>query len=156
MLNIDIIAGGSQKDPAYNTLIEEYIRRLNWPINIYDINVNLGKKTSADQTKKAELNAFEKYIDTKSYIIALDEHGKNLDSISFASQIQKIQEELGYQKIQFLIGGAFGLHNDLLQKSHMKLCFGALTWPHLMVRLMLTEQLYRAQQIQAGHPYHKE
>lgn len=156
MLIIDIIAGGTQKDPAYNTLIEEYIRRLNWQINIFDINVNLGKKANAEQTKKAELTAFEKHIDSKAYIIALDEHGKNLDSMSFATQLQKINEEQGFQKIQFLIGGAFGLHKDLLQKSHQKICFGALTWPHLMVRLMLTEQLYRAQQIQAGHPYHKE
>ena len=156
MLKIEILAGGYQKEPAYSSLIEEYIRRISWPLKIYDINVNLGKKSSVAQVKQAERVLFEKHLDDKAYIIALDENGKNLTSIAFAKELQKINEDMGYQKIQFLIGGAFGLHDILLHKAALKLCFGALTWPHLMVRLMLTEQLYRAQQIQAHHPYHKE
>jgi 23S rRNA (pseudouridine1915-N3)-methyltransferase len=156
MLNIDVLAGGTQKAAHYSDLIHDYARRISWPVNFIDINVNIGKKSTADQTKKAELSLFQKHLDDKAFIIALDEHGKNLDSISFSNHIQKIHEEMGYKKIQFLIGGAYGLHRDLLQKAHSKFCFGALTWPHMMVRLMLVEQLYRVQQIQAGHPYHKE
>lgn len=156
MLKIEILAGGQQRNSAYDDLITDYIRRIKWHMHIIDINAPTSKKHTAEQIKHAELSLFSKHIDDKAYKIALDEHGKNIDSLSFTNTLKKINEEMGYQKIQFLIGGAYGLHGDILKNMDLKLCFGTLTWPHIMVRLMLSEQIYRAQQIQIGHPYHKE
>jgi 23S rRNA (pseudouridine1915-N3)-methyltransferase len=86
--------------------------------------------------------------------IALDEHGKLLTSEAFAKQLGQWQEA-GRGSIAVFIGGADGLHPDLLAQCQMKLAFGQMTWPHQMVRLMLVEQLYRAYTILTNHPYHR-
>jgi 23S rRNA (pseudouridine1915-N3)-methyltransferase len=87
-------------------------------------------------------------------IVALDERGVQRSSRALAEQIA-IWRDRGSPELAFAIGGADGLHSTVLERADMTLSLGSMTWPHLLVRGMLLEQLYRAQQILAGHPYHR-
>lgn len=122
-------------------LIKNYKKRMHWKVNIHEI----------DHRKDNE-QSFEKFIKHTAFIISLDERGENLKSIDLANKLQNTQNS----HIQFLIGGADGLPGNIKKQSNFTLSFGKLTWPHMMVRAMLLEQIYRAQQIIAGHPYHRE
>ena len=87
-------------------------------------------------------------------LVALDEHGKSIDSAAFARQLGHWRDE-GVANTIFVIGGADGLSPDLQRKAKLRIAFGSATWPHQMVRVMLLEQIYRAATILAGHPYHR-
>jgi 23S rRNA (pseudouridine1915-N3)-methyltransferase len=87
--------------------------------------------------------------------VALDEHGVTWSSRTLADRIADWRDR-GMPEIAFAIGGAEGLGSAVLSQADVTLSLGPMTWPHLLVRTMLLEQLYRAQQILAGHPYHRE
>jgi 23S rRNA (pseudouridine1915-N3)-methyltransferase len=87
-------------------------------------------------------------------LVALDERGIQWSSRSLAERIAAWRDR-GSPELAFAIGGADGLHSMVLDRAEVILSLGSLTWPHLLVRGMLLEQLYRAQQILAGHPYHR-
>jgi len=86
--------------------------------------------------------------------VALDERGVQWSSRALAERIATWRDR-GSPELAFAIGGADGLHSMVLDRADVTLSFGSMTWPHLLVRGMLLEQLYRAQQILAGHPYHR-
>ena len=88
-------------------------------------------------------------------IVALDERGETLSSPEFAIKISGWQNQAPGNEITFLIGGADGFDNEVRKKAKFLMSFGKQTWPHMLVRVMLLEQIYRAQQITAGHPYHR-
>jgi 23S rRNA (pseudouridine1915-N3)-methyltransferase len=88
-------------------------------------------------------------------IVALDEKGKSLTSRQFADTLAGWRDG-GEQEIAFLIGGADGLDKVVLSKARLTLSLSAMTWPHLLARVMLLEQLYRAWSLQTGHPYHRD
>jgi 23S rRNA (pseudouridine1915-N3)-methyltransferase len=87
--------------------------------------------------------------------VALDERGTQWSSRALAKRIAAWRDQGGSQLV-FAIGGADGLHRAVLDRADVILALGSMTWPHLLVRGMLLEQLYRAQQILAGHPYHRQ
>jgi 23S rRNA (pseudouridine1915-N3)-methyltransferase len=87
-------------------------------------------------------------------VVALDERGKSLDSSAFATLLGRWQDE-GLGDLAFVIGGAEGLSPAVLERADLALSFGQMTWPHLLVRVLLAEQLFRAQCILDGHPYHR-
>jgi 23S rRNA (pseudouridine1915-N3)-methyltransferase len=87
-------------------------------------------------------------------LVALDRRGKVLDSQAFADRLARWRDN-SVSDVAFLIGGAEGHAEPLLKKADLVLSFGAMTWPHLLARAMLAEQIYRAQQLLAGHPYHR-
>ena len=95
------------------------------------------------------------YDISKTWEIALDESGKTLSSREFADKISKWQQG-GISSFAFIIGGADGLDDLVLKKAKVTWSFGRVTWPHLLVRALLAEQLYRAQTLISGHPYHRE
>jgi 23S rRNA (pseudouridine1915-N3)-methyltransferase len=88
-------------------------------------------------------------------LVALDERGTAWSSRALADRIAAWRDQ-GVPELAFAIGGADGLGSAVLERAHGILSLGPMTWPHLLVRGMLLEQLYRAQQILAGHPYHRE
>jgi len=90
-----------------------------------------------------------------AYVVALDGRGKALSSMSFAGKLGAWRDE-GVRDVAFLIGGADGLDGAVRGRAELVLSLGAMTWPHLLVRAMLAEQIYRAQCILSGHPYHRE
>jgi 23S rRNA (pseudouridine1915-N3)-methyltransferase len=87
--------------------------------------------------------------------VVLDERGSQWSSRMLADRIAAWRDR-GSPEIAFAIGGADGLHSKVLERADVTLSLGPMTWPHLLARGMLLEQLYRAQQILAGHPYHRE
>jgi 23S rRNA (pseudouridine1915-N3)-methyltransferase len=87
-------------------------------------------------------------------LVALDRRGKVLDSQGFADRLARWRDN-SVSDVAFLIGGADGHTETLLKEAELVLSFGAMTWPHLLARAMLAEQIYRAQQLLAGHPYHR-
>jgi 23S rRNA (pseudouridine1915-N3)-methyltransferase len=101
-----------------------------------------------------EAAAIAALMPDKSTLVALDERGKNVDSASFAQQLGRWRDE-GIAHTVFVIGGADGLSPELQRRASLRMAFGAATWPHQMVRVMLLEQIYRAATILAGHPYHR-
>jgi 23S rRNA (pseudouridine1915-N3)-methyltransferase len=101
-----------------------------------------------------EAAAISAAIPAKSVLVALDEHGDNIDSSVFARHLGRWRDESVASTI-FVIGGADGLSPDLQRKAKLRMAFGSATWPHQMVRVMLLEQIYRAATILAGHPYHR-
>ena len=101
-----------------------------------------------------EATAISALIPEKSVVVALDEHGSNIDSAAFARHLGRWRDE-GTPNTIFTIGGADGLSPDLQRKAKLRIAFGSATWPHQMVRVMLLEQIYRAATILAGHPYHR-
>lgn len=86
--------------------------------------------------------------------VALDEHGKGVTSEALARQLAKWRDG-GTPKVQFLIGAADGLPAEAKTSASLTIAFGPQTWPHMLVRVMLAEQLYRAVTILTGHPYHR-
>lgn len=152
MFKIDVIAAGKNKKGPWFDLQQEYLSRLRWPTHIVEIE---SKHTDAKTAQEHEQKLIAEKLDDNSYKIILDERGKELRSIDFANSLQKIRDA-GHEKISFLIGGADGHTDTMRQKADLLLSMGIPTWPHIMVRVMLLEQIYRAQQILAGHPYHRE
>ncbi len=154
-MRILLLAVGKAKPGPARALFEDYAQRLRPPIEL--IEVEERRKLGAGELKRREAEllraALARRAD-KPVIVALDEHGQSLDTAGFARQLARWREA-GESEIAFLIGGADGLDQDLLRGSDLRLALGPMTWPHMLVRGLLAEQLYRAQQIAAGHPYHR-
>jgi 23S rRNA (pseudouridine1915-N3)-methyltransferase len=93
-------------------------------------------------------------IPENSVLVTLDERGDNVDSATFAQKLGQWRDQAIANTV-FVIGGADGVSPELRAKAKISVAFGAATWPHQMVRVMLLEQLYRAATILAGHPYHR-
>lgn len=108
---------------------------------------------SAEELKKQESKLVLDRLTKEDYLVALDENGKQMDSVVFADFIQKRANENCRQMI-FLIGGAFGIHASVTTRADFKWSLSALTFPHQLVRLILAEQLYRACTIQRNEKYH--
>lgn len=110
-------------------------------------------KTTDQRRITAEFELIASKLKSAERLVVLDERGESLDSPALAAQLTRWRDG-GAREAAFVIGGAFGLDPGLRARADLKLAFGAATWPHLLVRAMLAEQLYRAQQIAAGAPYH--
>jgi len=107
------------------------------------------------ETQHAEAALLLKALPPKCFAVLLDERGKDLSSRDFTAKIESWRER-GAAHLAFLIGGADGVTDIVRARADFTLSFGRLTWPHRLVRVMLLEQLYRAQQITSGHPYHRD
>ncbi len=89
-----------------------------------------------------------------AHLVALDGRGRELTSEKFAGWLARLRDQ-GCRDLAFAIGGADGLSDQLLKQAQMRLSLGTMTWPHMLVRAMLAEQIYRAVTILANHPYHR-
>ena len=130
----------------------EYQKRLGASVEVQEFSA--AKSLPPDAAQKAEAQLLLKAIPEKSFVILLDERGKDMTSRDFAAKISGWQE-CG-KDLVFIIGGADGVTNEIKERADFTLGFGRLTWPHRLVRVMLLEQIYRAKQIIAGHPYHRD
>ena len=146
MLRIEILVAGRLKKGAFADLRDEYLKRMTWPVTITEVE---GRSAEEEQSRLIEK------IKPQSVLIALDEKGKVFSSREFSAKLSEFSTQ-GQTDIQFLIGGADGLNDDIRKRARFLLAFGPQTWPHMMVRVMLLEQIYRTQQIIAGHPYHRD
>ena len=111
------------------------------------------ERTGGDDKKALKRTSHLQPSDRK--LIALDEHGRHITSRELANLIQKNLEQ-GVQNLCFVIGGADGLSETVLELAEDKICLGKMTWPHQLVRVMLIEQLWRGVSILSNHPYHRD
>lgn len=143
-------------DANIDALIKTYTKRMDFEVVFKAPKVKVSQSDSDDVVKRKQADALLSEMDKMkdTLFVAMDENGKNNDSIEFAKMIADAPLQ-NHSSLCFVIGGAFGLHDDISQKCQKKISFGRMVWPHRLVGLMLTEQLYRAEQINKGHPYHK-
>ena len=151
-MRIVIAAVGRARKGPEQALVDLYKRRLRWPLEIREVEEKRPLDTAGRKQREADL--LRDAIPADAVIVALDERGKTLSSASFAAQLGRWQDS-GHRDIAFLIGGADGLDEALRTEAGLEITLGQMTWPHLLARAMLVEQLYRAESILAGHPYHR-
>jgi len=159
-MRIVVIAVGRLKQGPERELAERYRKRFDEigrklgfrGTEIREIGESRARDAAARMAEEAA--AISAAIPDNSVLVTLDERGDNVDSSAFARQLGQWRDQAVGQTI-FVIGGADGLSPDLRGKAKCRIAFGAATWPHQMVRVMLLEQLYRAATILAGHPYHR-
>lgn len=159
-MRLQIKAIGAKPGPAETALIDDYVKRANAigrnigfsgpDIETFEASRSLGG--AKRQAKEGALLLGGSSSGTT--IVTLDERGRNIPSEKLAEMLGRWRDD-GVPNACFLIGGADGHDRSVLDQSTLKLSFGALTWPHMLVRVMLAEQLYRAMTILSGHPYHR-
>jgi 23S rRNA (pseudouridine1915-N3)-methyltransferase len=110
-------------------------------------------KPDIEKTRRTEAESLLKGIPDHAFVVALDETGKQVDSASFAHKLDAWSE--GSRTLVFLIGGSWGLDATIRDRADAVLSLGSMTLPHLLARIVLLEQLYRAATILAGKTYHK-
>jgi len=137
---LHIVARGKIGRSPEAELTERYLKRIPWPTKI---------------TELPDRGGLLPDTPAGSVTIVLDERGKALSSMEFTRKIENWRDT-GRREARFLIGAADGHEEELRGKADLLLSFGLATWPHLLVRAMLAEQLFRATSILANHPYHRE
>jgi len=155
-MKLHIIAVGRLRASAELDLIKDYSDRFDkagrnlglGPLNIIEVEDKKGGG------KPAEADLLRRALPNGALIVALDERGKTLTSPDFANHLAGWRDQ-GRQDVAFLIGGADGIDPALVAEADFKLSFGKMVWPHMLVRVMLSEQLYRAASILQGSPYHR-
>jgi 23S rRNA (pseudouridine1915-N3)-methyltransferase len=154
-MRILIAAVGRGRAGPEQALFDAYCARLSWPVTLKEVEER--RKLPAAQLTAREgellLAALPKSR-AGLVVVGLDPRGKILSSEDFALRLADWRDR-GTDDLAFLIGGADGHAAAVREHADFLLSFGAMTWPHLLARAMLAEQLYRAQQILAGHPYHR-
>jgi 23S rRNA (pseudouridine1915-N3)-methyltransferase len=139
-LLLHIVARGKIGRSPEAELVERYLKRIGWPTKVTELPDRGGKMPE---------------LPPNSVTVALDERGKSLTSIELAKKLEGWRDG-GTREARFLIGAADGHEEEQRQAADLLLSFGTATWPHLLVRAMLAEQLFRATSILANHPYHRE
>lgn len=138
-MKLHIIARGKIGRSPEAELVDRYARRITWPLRITEL-PDTGGVIPPPVTPARD--------------VMLDERGRQLSSEEFAALLGKWRDE-GVREARFLIGAADGHGDAARDKADLLIAFGAMTWPHMMARAMLAEQLWRATSIIAGHPYHR-
>ena len=139
-MKLHIIARGKIGRCPEAEMIARYAKRLSWPFQITELPDTGGKAPPAPPGTR---------------IVAMDETGEQLSSAIFAQRLEKWRDT-GTRELRFLIGAADGLTDEERASASYFIAFGKATWPHMLARAMLVEQIYRATSIIAGHPYHRE
>ncbi|MGE0754449.1 MAG: 23S rRNA (pseudouridine(1915)-N(3))-methyltransferase RlmH [Alphaproteobacteria bacterium] len=151
-MRVKIAAIGKAKASPELQLTEYYLKRLPWKTTISEHDA---KSAAASARKEKEAQLLLDACAGVDRIIALDESGSLVSSMQIAQQIGGWQQQ-GSSSVACIIGGADGLHESILKRADVVWSFGRVTWPHMLVRAMLAEQLYRAHTILQNHPYHRE
>jgi 23S rRNA (pseudouridine1915-N3)-methyltransferase len=137
---LHIIARGKIGRSPEGELVERYLKRIAWPTKLTELPESGGKVPAPADN---------------SVTILLDEKGEQLGSTDFARRLERWRDD-GRREARFLIGGADGFDDADRAGADLLIAFGRATWPHLLARAMLAEQLFRATSILANHPYHRE
>jgi len=153
-LKIKIISIGNKMPTWINETYDSYISKFNRDFTLQLIEIKPEKKfDSIEQKKLSETEKILSHVD-KEFLIVLDEKGLQFSSQELAQKLKHWSEH--FKHITFIIGGADGVHEDILHKANLIWSLSKLTFPHAFVRVLIAEQLYRAQSILENHPYHRE
>lgn len=143
---IKIICVGKVKEKFYRDAIDEYMKRLS---KYHKVIID----ELPDSNINSERDIILKHIDKKNYIVTLEIEGKEISSLELADFIDKTM--IVNSNITFIIGGSYGLHDDIKNMANYKLSFSKMTFPHQLFRVILLEQIYRAFKIIHNESYHK-
>ena len=138
--------GKCKKNSPEKMLIDEYVKRMAWTVLIKEVD---------NSTQAEEAHFLQSVIPHGAKVVVLDERGENMKSMELAEKVSNWQLN-GCSELCFLIGGADGHLQSTRDRADLLLSFGKLTLPHMLMRAVLAEQIYRIQTIIAGHPYHRE
>lgn len=151
---------GRMKAGAERDLLDRYIdraRKIGRGLGVTDVTLTEFAESRAQrdvERKQEEASLLLDSLPPGAKLIVLDERGKSLSSVAFSQKLEMWKDE-SVSDIVFAIGGADGHGENLVGRADLKIAFGAMTWPHQLVRILVAEQIYRALTIQAGHPYHR-
>ena len=157
-MRINLLCIGKTDDKEINSLINYYLTRLpkHWNFEIIEIpDIKNAKNLSPDLLKKEEAKLFQNHIDKNDWVAILDEKGKQFTSREFSQKIDGWMNA-SVKKIHILIGGAYGFSDEIYIRANEKMSLSKMTFTHQMIRLFIVEQLYRADQILQGKPYHND
>ena len=150
---IKIICVGKIKEKYIREAVEDYKKRLSKYTKLEIIEVNDIDNHNIDIILQKEKEQIEKFIDIKDYVMTLEIDGNMLSSIELANKLNNTFNT--NSTITFIIGGSYGLHESIKQRSNYKLSFSKLTFPHQLFRVILLEQIYRCYKINNNEAYHK-
>ncbi|MDI3469729.1 MAG: 23S rRNA (pseudouridine(1915)-N(3))-methyltransferase [Pseudolabrys sp.] len=159
-MRIIVAAIGRLKSGPETELAERYRKRAEQSgralglRSVEIVEIRESRAEDSDRRRLEESIALANVIPQGAVVVLLDEHGDVIDSTTFAARIGQWRAA-NTPALVFMIGGADGLSPSLRDKAQLQISFGAATWPHQMVRIMLLEQIYRATTILSGHPYHR-
>jgi len=137
---LHIVARGRIGRSPEAELVERYLKRVNWPTRVTELPDTGGRMPA---------------IEPQTRVVMLDESGETPGSVAFADKLGRWRDD-GVRELRFLIGAADGFSAEERKAADWLVSFGRLTWPHMLARAMLAEQLWRATSILANHPYHRE
>ena len=156
-MRLTLCAVGRLRAGPERALVDDYVQRFNRTGRALGLGplseVEVEDKRNAGMAGEAQLLA--RALPSGARRVVLDERGARLDSRGFAQMLAQARDQ-GCADLAFVIGGADGLWPEFRDSADMALSFGAMVWPHMLVRVMLAEQLYRAAGILAGSPYHRD
>jgi 23S rRNA (pseudouridine1915-N3)-methyltransferase len=152
-MRLTVVAAGRAQDEHVVALWKRYAERLKPPLALRVVDDK--RRGAPDEVKRREARLLIDALPDGARVVVLDERGKALDSAGLARQLGRWRDQ-GARDVAFVIGGADGLDRTVIERADIVLSLGPLTWPHQLVRVMLAEQLYRADTILSGHPYHRE
>jgi len=152
-VNLLLIAVGRARGGPEAVLFDSYAGRLRgWSLEVREVEERRPLPVPDRMAREGRLLLDQ--VPDGAHVVALDGRGKAWSSEDLAAHLGRIRDD-GARTVAFLIGGADGHDSAVLARADAKLSLGAMTWPHMLVRPMLAEQLYRAWSIQTGHPYHR-
>ena len=157
-MKINLLCIGKTDDKEIKNLINYYLARLprHWNFEIIEIpDVKNARNLTPDLLKKEEAKLFLNIIENTDLVVLLDEKGKQFTSREFAQKLDSYQNN-SIKKICFLVGGAYGFSEEMYQRANEKISISKMTFTHQMIRLFFVEQIYRADQILQGKPYHND
>ena len=157
-MRINLLCIGKTDDKKITELISYYIARLpkHWNFEMIEIpDAKNARNLTSDFLKKEEAKLFFNHIENTDLVILLDEKGKEFTSREFAQKLNYYQNN-SIKKVCFLIGGAYGFSDEMYNRANEKLSLSKMTFTHQMIRLFFVEQIYRADQILQGKPYHND
>lgn len=157
-MRINLLCIGKTDDKEIANLVKYYQNRLpkHWNFEITEISdVKNAKNLSPELLKKEEAKLFLSQTENSDLVILLDENGKQFTSREFAGKIDSWMNS-SVKKVSFFIGGAYGFSDEIYQRANEKMSLSKMTFTHQMIRLFFVEQIYRADQILQGKPYHND
>lgn len=157
-MKITLLTVGKTNDLSFKNAISEYQKRLKFYIS-FDIEeipcLKNTKNLTEDNQKQKEGELILRYLQAEDEVVLLDDKGSEFSSKQFASYIEK-KTTSGLKHLVFVVGGPYGFSQEVYQRANDKVSLSRMTFSHQMVRLVFTEQLYRAMTILKGEPYHHE
>lgn len=150
---IKILCVGKIKEPFFRDAILEYRKRISKYTNLQIIEVDDINSDNINIILEKEKDLIMKNINQKDFVITMEIEGKEINSLEFSKKIEELQ--IYNSNITFIIGGSYGLHQDIKSRANYKLSFSKLTFPHQLFRIILLEQIYRAYKIINNESYHK-